>query len=83
MILWRTNFSNYLHIDEPNRIGNETYKENSAHNNKGKAKLDQELVVDDNEEDKMFMGALFNIEHSPAFKFLDQRKARKEVPEKR
>jgi hypothetical protein len=34
-------------------------------------------------EQEIFFGALFNLEHSPAFKFLEQKRARKEMPEKR
>ena len=34
-------------------------------------------------EQEIFFGALFNLDHSPAFKFLEQKRARKEMPEKR
>ncbi|KAJ3386772.1 hypothetical protein HDU92_002313 [Lobulomyces angularis] len=35
------------------------------------------------EEEEIFFGALFQLDHSPAFKFLEQRRQRKELTEKR
>lgn len=45
--------------------------------------LEQKDEVAGAEDDEIFFGALFNLEHSPAFKFLEQKRVRKELPEKR
>lgn len=47
------------------------------------AKLILEQQDHEEQEGQIFFGALFNLEHSPAFKFLDQKRSRREMPEKR